>query len=382
MRSERVIRIAVTAYTLILLLLATQVDQIAATPLPSSPSSLPRHYVGGSSPQVHLFPLSGSVGDLITIYGSGFTPNQYMTFMADGVAIFVYQTGWDGRMQVITDFSGAFGNSAATGRTALQPSVVFPIPTLIEGSHTIAAQDEAGNIEQATLTVVPKIMVSPLEGTVGANVRVYGTSMKPEIPITITMDSLPSREWGATTDKGGFFNTFIEVPDTHKGIYTINVNEGDVNKEFSFIVEGEPPPAPNLLLPKASSVTKQPIRFTWETVSDPSGVTYELQVSADPEFGKLLLDEKNLTSLEYVMTEAEKISLSINGRVFNWRVRATDGIGQGGAWASPFTFTISHPWPAWVVYLCYGLGIMVIIIIGLWIRRRINNTHYRHPKES
>jgi len=371
MHSERVCHITITTAALILLLLLVPVDQIAATTMPSSTTGMPSRSTGDSSPQLTLIPSSGSVGDLVTVAGSGFVPDQIITFRIDGNVILVYQTGWDGRVQVLSDPSGGFGGISGASGSALTPSVRFTIPTLTGGTHTISAEDDTGNVAKATLTVTARVIVSPVTGPVGTHVRVYGTGLKPEIPVTITLDNTPLQGGIVITDAAGLFSTTIEVPVTHKGIYTIKVNDGVVTTEFRFVVEGEAPPAPNLRLPSAGSVTKQPVHFTWEAMSDPSGITYELQVSADPEFARLLLDKTGLASAEYMMTEAEQLGLSGNGRIFNWRVRAVDGIGNSGTWSVVWTFNIGPTWPAWVTYIGYGLGISVIVIAGFWLYRSV-----------
>jgi hypothetical protein len=184
------------------------------------------------------------------------------------------------------------------------------------------------------------------------------------------------------TDAVGLFDTIFQVPDIHKGSYAVKVNDGVTTMEFRLVVEGEAPVAPNLLMPTADSTTKQPVHFTWESISDPSGVTYELQISTDPAFGKLLLDKTDLTSPEYTMTEAEKLELSGNERIIYWRVRAVDGIGNLGAWSAIRNFSISPIWPSWVIYVGYGSGIGLIVALGLWLRHRISNRSNSHSNVS
>jgi hypothetical protein len=314
--------------------LALTTVEIKADPRLDSPTEVERHTTGVLTPRLSILPDFGNVGDQLTLAGSGFAPNEFMIFRADGVVLFVYQTGWDGRMQVISDQFGAFGNPTMALGSALTPSVRFTVPSLVGGEHSISAEDESGHVASAVLKVTAKINITPLIGPTGAQIRAYGTGMRFEVPLKITLGTTLLSEHSLVTDAGGFFDTAITIPDTHKGIYIITVDDGFDKTEFSFIVEGQPPYTPKLQLPKSKSTIHSQSKFKWSSVDDPSGVTYELQVSAEPDFGRLLLDKKDLDSPEYVLTEAEKTRLSGGGDEFYWRVRAIDGVGIGGEWSS------------------------------------------------
>jgi hypothetical protein len=74
------------------------------------------------------------------------------------------------------------------------------------------------------------------------------------------------------------------------------------------------------------------------------------------------------------MTDAEK--LKSFKTPYYWRVRATDAAGDVGAWSTSNTFTIGFIWPTWIIHVWYGLGIVVALILGLWLGRRMAYQSY------
>jgi len=379
MRTGGFFRIASVIGASVCILFSVAVTHVSAISIPSSTTGLLQPLTGEITPQLTLFPSSRNVGDLITIDGSGFAANQRIIFKLDGSVLFVFRTDGDGRIEVITDQwdedspNNPVDNPSGSLGSVLAPSISFLIPSLVEGSHVFSAEDEAGNFAQATLIVNANIIVTPVTGQAGAHINVYGTGLKSGIPVKITLDNMPVVGGMVITDAGGIFVTTIEIPNIQKGIYTVKVDFGAAPAEFRFTVEGDVPPTPNLLLPKEGSFSQQPANFAWESVSDSSGVTYELQVSDDPKFGKLLLDKKDLDGPEYWLTEAEKLKLSSHGNVFfrnvfYWRVRAKDSLGIGGDWSSVWTYDISKTWSIWLTYMSYILFVGMLITAILWLR--------------
>lgn len=97
------------------------------------------------------------------------------------------------------------------------------------------------------------------------------------------------------------------------------------------------PAAPNLIGPAdgASTPNGKPA-FDWSDVADPSGVKYEIQVDnsgtgfPSPEINRTGLTGSNFTS-----------TIKLAKATYYWRVRATDGAGNIGAWSSVFRVTIT-----------------------------------------
>ncbi len=119
-------------------------------------------------------------------------------------------------------------------------------------------------------------------------------------------------------------------------------NESDVR---TFICDRTPPPAPNLTSPRNNNVTDdKSVTFSWSPVSDDtsnspdvSGIAYyEIQVSTDPNFTNITLDDT---------TTGTSITREVEGRLY-WRVRAWDRAGNAGEFSevrniTVFSFTLS-----------------------------------------
>ena len=80
--------------------------------------------------------------------------------------------------------------------------------------------------------------------------------------------------------------------------------------------------------------------FIWTQVDDPSGVTYDLQVSADPSFDVLAIPET--TGLE-VRFFVPTIPLALGD--YFWRVQAVDGAGNTLGFTGTRTFSIETEVP-------------------------------------
>jgi phosphodiesterase/alkaline phosphatase D-like protein len=133
-----------------------------------------------------------------------------------------------------------------------------------------------------------------------------------------------------------------------------------------------------LLLPLTASKPGQPITFSWSAVTtDPSGVTYTLEISQDSTFATTIIPNiTGLTTTSYTMTAAEKLASASSKNPYYWRVQAIDLAGNVGAWSTANTFTIGFIWPSWIINVWYGLGIIVALILGLWLGRRMAYQSY------
>jgi len=120
---------------------------------------------------------------------------------------------------------------------------------------------------------------------------------------------------------------------------------------------------------------KTPVIFDWEDVTaNVVPVSYTLQVATDDKFtqGSIVLERTDLTSSEYVTTEAESLELAARETVYYWRVRAIDAAENEGEWTGAGEFYVSKPFsfPKWALYTMLGLGGLVLFIIGYWMGRR------------
>jgi len=98
---------------------------------------------------------------------------------------------------------------------------------------------------------------------------------------------------------------------------------------WRLIIDTTPPEAPTLISPIDNYVTNDTTpTFDWSDVSDPTGVTYEIQVG--------IISKTGLTSSEYTL------ETSLDYGTYTWKVRAKDGVGNAGNWSPTRTLTIAN----------------------------------------
>lgn len=106
------------------------------------------------------------------------------------------------------------------------------------------------------------------------------------------------------------------------------------------------PPAPTLLLPANNSrfraLPGSSVAFDWSDVIDPSGVTYELTVSATG--GGIGFAQSNL--LISTFTRGPYNLPALETGTYSWQVRARDGQGNLGAASAASTFVVDNLGPA------------------------------------
>ncbi len=164
-------------------------------------------------PSIGVSPNSGVAGDSVTVAGKGFANAE-------------------GSIKVTYD-----GTDMQTGITASDKgswSATFSVPSSAEGSHTVDASGsttEAGDVPDVTLTVSPKISISPVSGGVGTSVTVSGTGFgKDEGSIRVTYDGTDAKT-GVSADSKGSWDVTLLVPSSIKGVHTIDASGASTNAD-------------------------------------------------------------------------------------------------------------------------------------------------------
>ena len=164
-------------------------------------------------PSIGVSPNSGVAGDSVTVAGKGFANAE-------------------GSIKVTYD-----GTDMQTGITASDKgswSATFSVPSSARGSHTVDASGSttgAGDVPDVTLTVSPKISISPASGGVGTSVTVSGTGFgKDEGSIRVTYDGTDAKT-GVSADSKGSWNVTLLVPSSIKGVHTIDASGASTNAD-------------------------------------------------------------------------------------------------------------------------------------------------------
>lgn len=128
-------------------------------------------------------------------------------------------------------------------------------------------------------------------------------------------------------------------------------NFGPYSTVATFSIDTTAPGAPTLATPaNGSFVGTTTPTFGWSVVSDPTGVTYHLQVSTNVGFTAIVADISNLASASYTLPSA------LAGVTHYWRVQAKDSAGNTGGFSSTFSFTVDVTSPPVVTLISPGDG--------------------------
>lgn len=307
------------------------------------------------APSLSISPDNGVVDDTIKVTGSGFFNNETgISVLFDDAQI---QSG------ITADDTGFWTSTVK-------------IPATSAGSHSIKANGRltsASDVTAANFNIQTLLSIVPKTGNVGDEVRVTGSGFSSNKDFTLMFDNTIVTT-GITLDTGIFQTTF-KTPGGKSG--TVNVVATDakgVTSTAVYTMESTPPSIPSTLTPKDGSTIgvmgETKVTFRWVAVNDPSGVTYDLEVSDDSGFARKLISRTNMTMAVYTTSEAEMLN---NGEYY-WRVRAVDGAGNTSAWSEVSTLKVG--------FITMGtiIGVIVTIVVILIAVLVIRN--FMKPKKK
>jgi len=185
------------------------------------------------APSVVPLPGTGSVGNALTVSGGNFTVSSF-TNVTFGGELLVPSSCSEGT------FHGAAITLTATGAF----SCAYLVPALPAGAQTITAT-EGKTDYNATFTIVPRIVVTPTDGKVGAQIAFAGLGFDANARYVVSWNSSFTLCSG-NTNASGQFNCTFAVPASSGGSNTISVSEGAFSGSqaltFSFTVTATPSP--------------------------------------------------------------------------------------------------------------------------------------------
>ena len=148
---------------------------------------------------ITISPISGYVGDTVTVSGSGFGASSTVTIYFDSTSVDT----------VTTTSSGTFS------------SETFTVPESYKGNHTVKGTDTGGSSPDVTFTVSLKITVTPASGAVGDTLTISGSGFAASSTITFYWDSNVEGSTVPANAKGSFTNSSFTVPPSSRGSHTI-----------------------------------------------------------------------------------------------------------------------------------------------------------------
>lgn len=293
----------------------------------------------------NISPVSGNVGADITAKGQGFTATKAVVITYDTLPV----------ANATSDASGAF-------------TVTFKAPASIGGGHTITLSDNVNTIK-LPFTVTPGLALSPSGGNVGSNVLVNGTGFAGSRPVTLRYDNTQLAI--TNTDASGSFAATFSAPASKGGSHAVSASDGVTTLTATFTMDQTPPPVPTLLQPPNDTQASPTPAFIWTPVTDPSGVTYSLQVATDVTFSHIVLDKSGLTTAGYSPIQQEKLPSASRQKPYYWRARAVDGAANESAWAPSQTFYIGFILASWALYVIIAAGVIIVGVGAFWLGRKM-----------
>ncbi len=300
-------------------------------------------------PSTTLNPTSGAVGDILTVSGSGFGYRSVVTIYFKNTEVAYAKN----------DKYGCFEG-------------IFKVLVMQPSTYEVKVEDEDGNIDKAEFTIV-EVSLNKNTGHVGTELTVSGIGFIAGRTLTITYDT--AQVATTTADDRGSFSVTFTVPKSKYGDHDVIVSDGTTTKQFTFTMESVAPPVPQPLLPETGVKVKSPISFDWKDVTDDSPpVTYTFQIATDKDFKttSMVLERTELTESEYTVTEAEKLRPVSKKEPYYWRIKAIDGASNASVWTGAREFYIDFVFtmPTWAIYALFGIGALLVGIIGFWLGRR------------
>ncbi|MGD9143187.1 MAG: hypothetical protein PVG61_05005 [Dehalococcoidia bacterium] len=266
---------------------------------------------------VTMLPASGTPGSEVSISGNG--------FLADS-SIVVYFDGEDVGGTIASD-NGSFNTS-------------FLVPLCSTGTYKVKVSD-GSNLSYQDFTVTAGLFIKPAVGGIGVHLTVEGTGFRSGLPVVLRYDGDIVKTVNA--DVQGDFSTTFKVPPGSSGEHEVIATDGASTGSTIFTVESEPPAVPVLILPENEAGIASRAYFDWKSVSDMSGVTYDLVIASDASFSSVVLTRENLVDSEYTLDNEDNLPPG-GSSPYYWRVRAVDLASNAGDWSPPGIFyVISSP---------------------------------------
>jgi len=297
-----------------------------------------------------MTPTSGYVGTQLNVSGTGFLASQGITIIFDNTPV---------------------GTTSASAQGSF--SFQFKVPARQAGTYKVRVTD-GQNFKDINFVVTTSATITPTSasapGFVGQTVTVSGVGFNSGAKLTITYDG--KQVTTGTVGADSNFSINFKAPASAGGEHTIIITDGTITLPLAYYMDAMAPAAPSLLTPETGVRQKAQGTFTWNTVSDPSGVTYDFEIASSASFasGTILVQKTGLTETEYTLLKEEALKSTKKDAPDFWRVRAVDNASNSGNWSNVWSFTVGSVLPAWALWTLIGLGALIIVLFAFWLGRR------------
>lgn len=300
-------------------------------------------------PTGSINPASGPVGAPVTIKGQGFKASGGVTISYD-------------------NFLAASVSADATGNL----SATIQVLPSGAGEHKITVTDQTNTLT-FQFRVVSTATLNPANGVIGTDVTVSGAGFAPSRPITIKYDDTQVVQ--GTADTSGAFTIVFKAPVSRGGSHLITVTDAVNTQTLTFSMDAAAPTVPVIFQPASLAKVEPLPTLDWSDVTDPSGVTYSMELATDAAFANIVLRKTGLTTSAYTVGETEKLRTAGRSKPYHWRVKAADGALNESAWSEPATFVVGVVLESWAWIIIIGGSVVILgvggYLVGTMIRRRI-----------
>jgi hypothetical protein len=319
-------------------------------------------------PEITLSPSSQDVDKIVEVSGTGFAVREDIRLVLDGDTLPTIP------VTLHTNRLGSLGGSF----------VVPPHPAYADGCLAqVKVYDDSEHVAEAELYVLPiqsSVRLMPdtsldSPGYAGMDLTITGIWFVANADITVTYDDgeVITVATVEASDSRNFSATFT-VPPSAPGSHTVAAGDGTNTVSVIFTMESERPATPVPQKPDFAAAAEPETHFDWDDVTDPSGVSYLLQIATDSDFSSVILEKEGLGASEYILGSEERLTPNKDGSSYYWRVKAVDGTFIESDWTAPKSFYIGASQgvalPGWIKYLGIGVGVAVAVVFILRARRR------------
>jgi hypothetical protein len=317
------------------------------------------------TPVISLSRLSGSPGESITMTGNGFAAgDREITIVFQGKEV-------NTETRVDADANGHWDKD-------------FEVPDMPKGTYSVTAYGESTPKQSLTaqsFAIKPDIVLSDVQGYVGMNLSVAARGFAASRDAAITYDGIEVAT--DTTDNTGSFDVVFPVPESQHGGHQVTAEDAAGNSATElFTMESVAPGTPELTSPsngtRVGFIGQVKPAFAWSTVSDASGVYYNLQIATSANvttagnFAGPLVSVTGLVTTNYTLNATEALPYG----TYYWIVQAVDRAGNAGGWSEVRSFRAALL-PMWgFIAAIAAIVILIGALVYFFVIRKRTTRYY------